>query len=99
MSSPRQSLLARFSVLTSVFTLVMVIAVAAAQDRSSRSEPGPAATTVVVTLQEFTMTPASITVPVGGKLHLTNAGTAVHNFRVVGTDLATADIAAGDSVD
>jgi manganese oxidase len=41
--------------------------------------------------------PPPLTVPVGGSLEVTNAGSAAHNLTVSDTDLATADLGAGES--
>jgi manganese oxidase len=48
-----------------------------------------------VSLTEFALTPATITVPEGGSLHVTNDGSTPHNLAIVDQDLATADIPAG----
>ncbi len=50
-----------------------------------------------VSLTEFALAPAEITVPEGGSLHVTNDGSTPHNLAVVDQDLATADIPAGGS--
>jgi plastocyanin len=58
---------------------------------SSASEP------VHVSLSEFAIEPAAISVPEGGSLHVTNDGTTTHNLSIVDQDLATADLPAGGS--
>ena len=50
-----------------------------------------------VSLTEFAITPASISVPLNGKLLVTNAGTTVHNFNVQGTSVHTKDLQPGDT--
>ena len=50
-----------------------------------------------VSFSEFALTPDSVTIPVGGKLTVTNTGTAAHNVGIMGTDLVTADLATGES--
>ncbi|MCU1499722.1 MAG: putative multicopper oxidase [Acidimicrobiales bacterium] len=94
MSPSSQSLLTRLSVAVSLFALLMVSLVAA-----SDGDPGTAAAVstgapVAVTLSEFAISPATITVPKGGSLALTNGGTTAHNVSITGTSLKTADIAA-----
>ncbi len=51
----------------------------------------------VVTLGEFSISPASLTVAEGGKLVVTNTGTAEHNLVIEGTGVKTADLAPGAS--
>ena len=63
-------------------------------------EGGAAATpagAATVSLSEFALTPDSVTIPVGGKLTVTNTGAAGHNLGIMGTDLVTADLATGES--
>ncbi len=51
---------------------------------------------VNVTLQEYKITPATITVTAGsGMLNVTNKGTMAHNLTIVGQNLATPDISPG----
>ena len=58
---------------------------------------GAPAGAVQVSLSEFAITPASISAPLNGKLTVTNAGTAVHNFNVQGTSVHTKDLQPGDT--
>ena len=76
--------------------LVMTIAalVAADDDDDTSASAGGS---VHVALTEFAITPSTVTVPAGGSLHVTNDGSATHNLRVVDTDLATPDLAAGEA--
>jgi FtsP/CotA-like multicopper oxidase with cupredoxin domain len=50
-----------------------------------------------VSLTEFAITPDAVTVGAGGTIHISNDGTAVHNLAVADTDLATPDIAGGET--
>jgi FtsP/CotA-like multicopper oxidase with cupredoxin domain len=52
---------------------------------------------VNVELSDFKISPASISVPAGGSVNVTNAGPSVHNLAVKDTDLKTADLNQGDS--
>ena len=54
---------------------------------------------VSVELTEFAITPATMQVPAGGSLRVTNAGATAHNMTVRDTDIATAELAAGDTED
>ena len=51
---------------------------------------------VPVSLTEFALGPQNVTVPAGGTLEVSNDGTMLHNLEVVGTDLVTPDLAAGE---
>ncbi|HEY8524696.1 MAG TPA: multicopper oxidase domain-containing protein [Acidimicrobiales bacterium] len=50
-----------------------------------------------VELSEFAITPADLSVPAGGSLEVTNSGSTPHNLSIEGTDIATTDLAAGES--
>jgi uncharacterized cupredoxin-like copper-binding protein len=52
---------------------------------------------VAVELTEFAVTPAAVQVPAGGSLRVTNAGAAAHDVTVRDTDVATAELAAGET--
>jgi FtsP/CotA-like multicopper oxidase with cupredoxin domain len=52
--------------------------------------------TVAVALSEFAITPEEIVVAAGGVLEVTNDGAAAHNLTVVGENIATADLGAGE---
>lgn len=56
-----------------------------------------AAETATIELTEFALTPGSVTVAAGGSLEVVNAGSASHNLSITDTDIATADLAGGDS--
>jgi uncharacterized cupredoxin-like copper-binding protein len=85
-----------FGVVLAVVALVFagVALVFGGGDGGSSSDGGADATTIE--LSEFALTPASLSVPAGGSLEVVNAGAAVHNLSISGTDLATSDLAAGD---
>ena len=52
---------------------------------------------VPVSLTEFAVSPAELTVPAGGTLDVTNDGSTVHNLEVQDTDLVTPDLNGGES--
>lgn len=91
-----RTVLSVFGALTAVtaflIAAIAVIAIANKDGSSSSSSSGP----VAVSLSEYKINPATITVPVGGSLTVTNAGTMPHNLAVTGGP-ATPDIAAGKS--
>jgi manganese oxidase len=85
---------------SAAFALVAVMfsfsAVAIAAHADNRKTGIPAGA-VQVTLSEFTINPSSISVPVGGKVVVTNSGTTPHNLTVQGTSIHTPDISPGGS--
>ncbi|MEZ5139681.1 MAG: multicopper oxidase domain-containing protein [Acidimicrobiales bacterium] len=97
MSPANQTLLARFAVAISVFALVMVGVVAARGDSGGGGSDAAsaAAAPVAVALSEFSIAPSTITVPLGGKIQVTNNGTVDHNVAVTDTAIKSADISAG----
>lgn len=60
---------------------------------------GGEAAPVHVSLTEFSISPAPLTAPAGGTLHLQNDGTVAHNLAIEHTDVASADLAVGESED
>lgn len=62
-------------------------------DAGGGTDTGPLA----LSLTEFALGPAAITTGEGGALLVRNDGSQIHNLRVEGTDLVTADLAGGDS--
>jgi manganese oxidase len=52
---------------------------------------------VAISLTEFAITPAAITVPADGSLAVSNDGAAPHNLTVRDADYATSDLNGGDS--
>ncbi|MET1000292.1 MAG: cupredoxin domain-containing protein, partial [Acidimicrobiia bacterium] len=75
-----------------------VLLIVAFDDDEGDAAAAPAGS-ATVSLSEFALTPDSVTVPVGGKLTVTNTGTAMHNLGIVGSDLVTPDLAAGASAE
>lgn len=63
-------------------------------DESEAGGTGAGTAPVVVSLTEFAITPASVSL--GGSLKVVADGSVVHNLAIDGTDLKTADLAAGD---
>lgn len=49
-----------------------------------------------VTLDEFTISPGPLALPVGGSLSVKNGGTTIHDLAVEGQDLKTAQLNPGD---
>jgi FtsP/CotA-like multicopper oxidase with cupredoxin domain len=94
-----------FGLTTVMFTLIAVVlafvalAVAAAALDSSNDakDDAKAAGATPVSLTEFRITPAELTVADGGLLKVTNNGSVVHNLTVKGEDVATADLKGGES--
>ena len=84
---------AALAVVAVMFSFAAVV-VAAHADNGKVGAPAGA---VPVTLSEFAISPATITVPVDGSIVVTNTGSAQHNFSVRGTKVHTADIAPGAS--
>ncbi|HEX2574820.1 MAG TPA: multicopper oxidase domain-containing protein [Aquihabitans sp.] len=96
MKSTNQTLLVRFSVAASVFALVMA-AVAASSSGGSTQEASPTGEPVAIALTEFALAPATVTVPKGGSIDVSNNGTMVHNVAVLDTAVKSKDLAAGES--
>jgi plastocyanin len=84
-----------FALLATLLAFAALVTAAHANSKSSRG--GAAAGGVQVTLTEFSITPASIGAPVGGKLTVTNNGSAAHNLTIEGTDKKTKDLNPGAS--
>jgi plastocyanin len=99
LSPANQTLLARFAVAVSVFALLMVGVVAVRGDSGGGSggSGDAAAAPVAVALSEFAISPATITVPLGGSLQVANNGTMDHDLVVTDTSLRTATLSAGSS--
>lgn len=60
------------------------------------AEGDGAPTEVAVSLEEFSIAPAPITVAEGGRLLVTNDGTTVHNLKLKSGEAGTSDLNAGD---
>ncbi len=88
-------LVAVLAVLAVVMASVAVVFVG--RDDGSGGGSGATDGTVTVELSEFALTPAAVTAPVGGSLSITNTGSVPHNLTISGTDLATEDLAGGDT--
>src|SRR4051812_5159079 len=97
MNTERSPYLARFAAATSVLALILVVVVAAVNSGSSSSETSTSAAPapVAISLSEYAISPSKVTLPAGGSLTVTNAGTMAHNVTVLKTDHATPDIQPG----
>jgi hypothetical protein len=87
------------AVAVGAFALGFVAIIFGGDDDAEADPTSPAAfvATVPVTLTEFAIEPAHITVPSGpARLQLINAGTAVHNFSVPELGLTSPDIQPGE---
>lgn len=96
MSPANQTMLARFAVATSIFALLMVGVVAINSSGGASEESGEVAP-VDVALTEFAISPAAITVPLGGSLNVSNNGTMAHNVAVLDTAIKSKDLNAGET--
>jgi manganese oxidase len=84
------------AIVVAVLALVLAaVSVVFTRDGDGGSAAAPAAPTVDLT--EYALTPAAVSVETGGTLEVLNSGSTPHNLVVAGTDLGTADLAAGDS--
>jgi manganese oxidase len=88
-----------FGVVIAVLALIFasVAVVFAGDDRSADTPAGAGGGSATVELSEFALAPAALSVPTGGSLEVTNGGTTAHNLTVSGTDIATSDLASGES--
>jgi manganese oxidase len=80
-----------------VAILALVLAAVGLVIKSDGDDDVATTSIVSVELTEFTITPSAVQVPAGGSLKVTNIGAAAHNVTVTGTDVATAELAAGES--
>jgi plastocyanin len=99
MDSQPESTYARLPAGTSaVLVAVLALVLAAVALLSGRDDQSVSTgDELSVELTEFAITPATVRVPQGGSLRVTNGGSAVHNLTVRDADIATADLAAGES--
>ena len=97
MSPANQTMLARFAVAISVFALILVGVVAVRDNGGGGSDSSGSSAPVAIALSEFAISPATVSVPVGGKLQVTNNGTVAHNVQITDTSLKTKDIDPGGS--
>ena len=94
-----RSMFTVFASLTAVmaFLLAAVGIIVVVNDDGSGGGTVATQAPVAVSLAEFSITPDAITVPAGGSLEITNAGSMAHNLAVVGEDLTSRDLNAGQS--
>ena len=85
------------ALIVAVLALVIAAVVAVVGDRGGSGGDAGTTDAVTVELTEFALTPAALTVPEGGQLTVTNAGAVPHNLSITGTEVATADLAPGES--
>jgi manganese oxidase len=92
------------AIATAIVALVALVLSAGALIIAAGSGSGPAAEpaataaeTVEVELSEFAISPANIEIAAGGTLVVTNAGGIDHDLALVGTDVATPMLGAGES--
>lgn len=92
-----RSILSTFTALVAVagFLLAALAIVAGNGDGGDGAVAAAGGAPVAVTLTEFAIEPSAITVPVGGALSVTNAGTTAHNVSIEGTGVRTADLGPG----
>jgi FtsP/CotA-like multicopper oxidase with cupredoxin domain len=90
--------LALFGVIATLALVFAFSAVVLANGDEDGAAAGAGSTGPVhVSLSEFAVEPATITVPQGGSLHVQNDGSTTHNLEIVDQDLRTADLPAGGS--
>jgi len=82
-----------FAIIALMFGFFAFVMAAHADNKTSAASSGG----VQVTLAEFSITPSTISAPVGGKIVVTNNGSAVHNFNIQGTNVHTKDLQPGAS--
>jgi FtsP/CotA-like multicopper oxidase with cupredoxin domain len=86
-----------FSILAAVLAFAALLTAAHANSKSGGGGGAPAGASQVQ-LSEFQISPSRISAPVGGKIVVTNNGSATHNFWIGNTSLHTRDLKPGDSV-
>jgi FtsP/CotA-like multicopper oxidase with cupredoxin domain len=99
-SGPGESGGVWFGAVLGVVALVFAAVALVMGDGGGSSSGSPAdggAGPATVELSEFALTPASVSVAAGGSLEVVNGGTAPHNLSITGTDIATSDLAGGES--
>jgi plastocyanin len=85
-----------FATLALLFGFGALVVAGQAFSRSNDAKSiASAAQGTPVSLQEFKIDPATITVDAGGSLTVTNDGTIIHNLAIKSTNLKTRDISAG----
>jgi uncharacterized cupredoxin-like copper-binding protein len=66
---------------------------------SSEQAGSGAASSVAVSLTDLDITPETTTVSSDGVIQVSNDGAVLHNFKIKGTDVATADLAGGEAAE
>lgn len=87
------SVLAAVALVLSVAALIFSVS---SNGRSSDTAGSPAPSNVAVDLAEFTIAPGEIVVAPGGSLTVKNAGAIEHDLAVVGTNVGTTMLRAGE---
>lgn len=103
-SAERRDSLLVSAVVVAVLALIVALVgvgygIRAMDNSSSVSAGGGAPSAVDVSLSEYKITPATISVAHGGTLHVKNDGTMPHNLTVKDQSLATKDLAQGGAED
>lgn len=75
------------------------LVVAAGKGDGGGAGGSSAPSSVHVALSEFAIEPGEITIAEGGTLHVENTGATAHNVAVVDQDVATPDLAAGETAE
>ena len=100
MNKDDRSLISWFAFAVAIAALVVAI-VGVGGDSSSESASGGGGgekPTIEVIMNDFSFTPATITIPTGGAtLKLVNQGAAVHNLQVADLGLKSPDVLAGET--
>ena len=100
MSKDDRSIVSWFALATAIAALVVAV-VGVRSDSSSESASGSgevAKPTIEVTMNDFSFSPASISIPTGGAtLKLVNQGAAPHNLQVPDLGITSPDVLAGET--
>jgi FtsP/CotA-like multicopper oxidase with cupredoxin domain len=88
-------ILTAVSVVAAVMALAIAIVAVVVAGGSGGSSSVTAGAQAEVTLTEFAIEPAAVSVAEGGTLLVSNGGATAHDVSVVGTDLTTGEVAAG----
>ena len=76
---------------------IVIATVVAVYDREGSSTAGGTSDAATLELSEFALDAGGAVGLRGGTVEVTNTGSVAHNLAVSGTDVATADLAAGES--
>lgn len=82
-----------------VAVFAMGLAARSIDEHRAIADGGGGGGTVAVSLTEFAIAPAPLTVSAGGSLAVSNDGTTTHDLTVEDQDLATATLDAGETAD